>query len=148
MSAMPRNAGFSLLEVMCAILILGVALVGLTQGITTALGSSKESELQTTAALLAAGQMETIQAEGYIVDGDKEGDCGEALPLYRWKQSISSTATAGLHEVKVTVENSKSGKSIYELRTLLFDLPDSTEANESGSRKDPAKSKKKEGRKQ
>jgi hypothetical protein len=46
----------------------------------------------------------------------------------------------------VTVENSKSGKSIYELRTLLFDLPDSTLMNESSSRKDPAKSKKREGR--
>ena len=45
-------AGFSLIEVMCAILILGIALVGLTQGLTTALSSSKESEQQTMAALL------------------------------------------------------------------------------------------------
>ena len=49
----PRS-GFSLIEVMVAILILGIALVGLTQGISTALGSSKESELQTTAAAFGA----------------------------------------------------------------------------------------------
>ena len=54
-----RNSGFSLVEVMCAILILGIALAGLTQGVTTALTSSKESELQTTAALFAAGLVET-----------------------------------------------------------------------------------------
>jgi len=59
-----RKRGFSLIEVMCAVAILGVALVGLTQGITTALGSNKESELQTTAALLAAGRIETLRAEG------------------------------------------------------------------------------------
>ena len=94
-----QNAGFSLVEVMCAILILGVALVGLTQGITTALGSSKESELQTTAALIAAGQIETLRAEGILTDGVKEGDCGNNLALYRWKETISSTSIAGLHDV-------------------------------------------------
>jgi len=41
-------AGFSLIEVMVAIFDPGIALAGLTTGITTALGSSKESELQTT----------------------------------------------------------------------------------------------------
>ena len=52
---MKRNAGFSLIEVMCAVLILGIGIAGLTQGITTALASSKEAEVQTAAALLAAG---------------------------------------------------------------------------------------------
>ena len=79
-----RNAGFSLVEVMCAILILGIAMVGLTQGITTALSSNKESELQTTAALLAAGQMELLQADKILTDGEEQGECGRgpfALPL-------------------------------------------------------------------
>jgi len=70
---MHRNAGFSLVEIMCAILVLGIALVGLTEGITTALSSAKDSELQTAAALVAAGQIETLRAEGYIVDGETEG---------------------------------------------------------------------------
>ena len=39
---------------MCAILVLGVAIVGLTEGVTTALRSAKDGEIQTTAALLAA----------------------------------------------------------------------------------------------
>jgi prepilin-type N-terminal cleavage/methylation domain-containing protein len=55
MRAPKRDAGFSLIEIMVAILILGIALVGLTQGITSSLTASKESELQTTAALIAAG---------------------------------------------------------------------------------------------
>ncbi len=120
---MQRNAGFSLVEVMCAILILGIAMVGLTLGITTALSSNKESELQTTAALLAAGQIELLQADKILADGVREGEFGAGLSLYRWKQSISSTAISGLHEVEVTVENSKTGKAIYELRTMLFDPP-------------------------
>ena len=127
MNATRRNSGFSLVEVMCAILILGVALAGLTQGVTTALTSSKESELQTTAALLAAGRIETLRAEGYLTDGVSEGECGEGLALYRWRQSIASTGIDGLHDVEVVVENAKSGKAIYELKTMLFEPPvDST----------------------
>lgn len=123
MTSMSHNAGFSLVEVMIAILILGIALVGLTQGITTALSSSKESELQTAAALFAAGQVEFMRAEKNLTDGSDDGDCGAGLPLYRWKQTISPTDVDGLHDVDVVVENSQTGAEIYELKTLLFQIP-------------------------
>jgi prepilin-type N-terminal cleavage/methylation domain-containing protein len=141
MNATRRNLGFSLIEVMCAILILGVALAGLTQGVTTALTSSKESELQTTASLFAAGLIESLRAEGYLSDGVTEGDCGEGLSLYRWQQSVTSAGIDGLHQVDVVVENAKTGRSIYELQTLLFQPPldsaggSSRRSNESGARR-------------
>ena len=144
MRVMNRTAGFSLVEVMCAILILGIGLVGLTQGIATALSSSKESEVQAAAALIAAGRIETLRAEGYLADGEDQGECGEGLSLYRWKQSVTSTPIDGLHEVKVVVENSKSGTAIYELQTLLFEVPSSSTMDPSSKRKDSAKSKRKE----
>jgi len=131
---------------MCAILILGIGLVGLTQGLTTALSSSKESELQTSAALIAAGRMETLRADGYLKDGVEDGEGGEGFALYRWKQTISSTTIDGLHEVEVVVENAKSGKTIYELRTLLFDPPLDSSRDESSKRRNSAASKKKEKR--
>ena len=124
MNSLNHNAGFSLVEVMVAILILAIALVGLTQGITTALTSSKESELQTTAALFAAGQIELLRAEKELADGTENGDCGAGLALYRWKQTISPTDVAGLHDVDVVVENSQTGVEIYELKTFLFQIPD------------------------
>jgi prepilin-type N-terminal cleavage/methylation domain-containing protein len=141
MNAARHNSGFSLVEVMCAILILGIALAGLTQGVTTALTSNKESELQTTAALFAAGLIETLRAEEYLSDGVTEGDCGEGLLLYHWKESITSAGIDGLHQVEVVVENAKTGQSIYELQTLLFQKPQdsaqgsSRRSNESGSRR-------------
>jgi len=145
-SAMNRTAGFSLIEVMCAILILGIGLVGLTQGLTTALSSSKESEWQTSAALIAAGRIETLRADGYVKDGVEDGEGGEGFALYRWKQTISSTTIDGLHEVEVVVENAKSGQTIYELRTLLFDPPLDSSRDESSKRRNSAASKKKEKR--
>jgi prepilin-type N-terminal cleavage/methylation domain-containing protein len=115
------NSGFSLVEVMCAILILGVALAGLAQGLSTALGSSKETEIQTTASLLAAAQIETLRAEKTLTDGETDGDCSTNLPTYHWRQLITTTDINGLHEVKVTIESTNTSLVIYELRTLLFD---------------------------
>jgi prepilin-type N-terminal cleavage/methylation domain-containing protein len=120
---MRRSLAFSLIEVLCAILILGIGLVGLTQGITSALSSSKETELQTVAALLAAARLETLRAEAYLVPGTTEGEGEGDLSLYVWRQAITITATEGLFDVEVSVAHARSGQSLYELRTLLFDPP-------------------------
>ncbi len=120
---MNHHAGFTLVEVMVAIVILAIALVGLTQGITTALASSKESELQTTAALFAAGQIELLRAGTDLADGTDSGDCGAGLPLFRWKETVSPTDIDRLHDVDVVVENSQTGAEICELKTLLFQIP-------------------------
>ena len=113
-----------MVEVIFAISVLAVAVVGLTEGITLALQSNKESELQSTAALYAAGLIETLRAEGGVTDGDEDGDCGEGLALYRWKESVTAAGIDGLHHVKVVIENAKTEKTIYELESLLFEAPD------------------------
>jgi prepilin-type N-terminal cleavage/methylation domain-containing protein len=115
------NAGFSLIEIMVAMLILGVALVGLTRGITAALASNKESELQSAAALVAAGQIELLRAEKIITDGVSEGSCAPDLPLYQWTQTVSAGSVEGLHEVTVAVRKSGSETTLCELSTMLFD---------------------------
>lgn len=130
------DAGFSLVEILIAIMVLGVAVVGLTEGVTVALRSNKESELQATASLFAAGVIETLRAEGDFENGETEGDCGQELALYRWRQTIKATALDGLHEVTVTVENSKSGKAIYELQTMLFEAPYDTTSTTPTKRRD------------
>lgn len=131
-----RSAAFSLIEILIAMMVLGVAVVGLTEGVTVALQSNKQSELQSTAALFASGVIETLRAEGDFENGDTEGDCGDDLALYRWKQTIKSAGIDGLHEVTVTVENSKSGNPIYELQTLLFQPTDEITSTNSVRRRD------------
>lgn len=146
MNSLRPSAGFSLIEVMVAILILGVALVGLTTGLNTALRSSKDSEVQTVAAMIAAGQIEMTRAEAIISDGETEGDCGDELPMYQWRQTITAGTVAGLHEVTVTVENAKTGEAIYELKTMLFDPPADTPEEEAAKKKELERAKRKGGR--
>ncbi len=138
MNAPPFNAGFSLIEVMVAILILGVALAGLTHGITTALDSSKESELQTTAALFAAGKIETLRAEGGLENGETDGDCGTGLEAYRWKQTISDADPDGLHDVDVVIERAQDNQEIYELKTLLFEPAGDSSGKNSQTKTKPS----------
>lgn len=137
MNALHHHAGFSLIEVMVAILILGVALAGLTHGITTALDSSKESERQTVAALFAAGKIETLRAAGDLENGETDGDCGAGLEAYRWRQTISDAGIDGLHEVDVVVQSAHNQRDIYELKTLLFDSSGSAGDTNGKSPKKP-----------
>lgn len=120
---MRRTAGFSLIEVLTAVAILGIALVGLTQGLTTGLAASKDSELQSTAALIAAGRIELLRADGFLEAGTDEGELTGALALYRWKQTITETGIRGLFEIEVRVQHARKDQLIYELKTLLFEPP-------------------------
>jgi len=115
--------GFSLIEVMVAVLVLGVALAGLVRGITTALLLHKDSERLTAAALMAEGRVEFLRADAILTDGVTEDTGGEGLSTYRWRQTIAPTSVDGLKQVTVVVEDVGTSTKLYELVTLLFDPP-------------------------
>lgn len=127
-----RLRGFSLVEVMCAILILGVGIAGLTEGIAMALRSSRDSQLLSAAMLEAEGVLELMRAEGYIATGTTEGACSEGLKPHRWTRTVTATDLEGLHDVEVRVEDSRTGKVICELKTLVFEAPTSTPGARDG----------------
>jgi prepilin-type N-terminal cleavage/methylation domain-containing protein len=118
-----RESGFSLVEVLCAILILGIGIVGVTEGIAVALRSTKEAERQIQAALLATSRIESLRADRLIMAGEDEGDFGEASPGYRWKERVLETEVQGLFEIRVRILPATDTRAIYELVTLLFDEP-------------------------
>lgn len=121
-----RRGGFSLVEVMAAVLILGIGLVGLTEGLATAVKSAKDSQIQAAAALYASGLIETLRAEGYLTDGESDGECPAGLEACRWRRTISRSDLEGLHEVAVVIEHRSTGRTLCELRTLLFEVPSDT----------------------
>ena len=132
-----RRRGFSLVEVICALFILGVCVAGVTEGVTLALRSSKEAELRTSAALLASSRIELIRADGFFSDGEEEGDFGDEFPAFAYRQTISETSIEGLHEVTVAVDQASTKQEIYELKTLLFKMPYSSFDSTSDDEKKP-----------
>ena len=119
--------GFSLLEVMVAVAVLAVAVTGLTRGLTTALGSSRDSAHYTQAVQLAENRLEFLRADGLFFDGETTGTEG----AFTWRQTISTTATEGLHEVRVAVEREAGEPPIYELATLLYQTPSDRPASKA-----------------
>lgn len=136
MSRVDSRKGFSLIEVLCAILILGIGVVGLTEGIAVALRSSREAHLQTAAMLEAAGLIDTWRAEGYLADGTTEGECSRGLARHRWRRTISRTDLDGLHEVVVAIEDGRTGQEICELRTLMFEVPTGSLGGDAARRRE------------
>lgn len=120
--------GFSLIEVLIAIMVLGIAVAGLLHGVSASLVSSKENELQTRAALLAAGRIELLRVDGYLETGQEQGEFEDSQSLFRWAQTIEETSVPGLFHVTVRVENTGTQREVYALETLLFDPPLETTA--------------------
>jgi prepilin-type N-terminal cleavage/methylation domain-containing protein len=116
-----RAHGFSLIEVLIAIVILGVGIVGLTEGISTALYSSRDAEKLTVATYLAAGQIELIRADGSLTEGTEEGQWSGPLSGYQYLQTISENSDDGLYLVSVIISESDTGKKIFQLDTYLYD---------------------------
>ncbi len=119
----PCHAGFSLLEILCAVVVLGIGLVGLTEGITASLKSSKDAERYTMAVFLARGQLETLRADGLLAVGVESGDFGSSFPRYNWRQSVRHAGVDGLHEVVVQISFGEREEPLYELSSLLFEVP-------------------------
>ncbi len=102
-SIIPHSKGFTLLEVMVAVAILGFVLVSLL-----GLASRSEQDVMlaeriTTATLLAKGKM-TEALTKPLVPAEDEGEFEEEdFKDYTWKKIISPTPVEKLLEVRVAV---------------------------------------------
>ncbi|MCD8533719.1 MAG: prepilin-type N-terminal cleavage/methylation domain-containing protein [Verrucomicrobia bacterium] len=119
-STRSSSHGFSLIEVLIAIVILGVGIVGLTEGISTALYSSRDAEKLTVATYLAAGQIELIRADGSLTEGTEEGQWSGPLSGYQYLQTISENSDDGLYLVSVIILN-RTPEKIFNSMTYLYD---------------------------
>lgn len=120
-SALRRSKGFSLLEVMIALAILGMALVAIFQLFSMSLRSTKKAEDYTKAIFYARSMMD----EAFIfVDPSGESASEEYEDRYAVKRDVSVKSESDdgkvkLYEITVTVTWPPSGSfSMKELRSV------------------------------
>jgi type II secretion system protein I len=100
-----KTAGFTLLEVMVAMAILAMALVGVYQLQSQSISLATESRFKTSAALLAQSKMVEFEAAVTLTDHTEEGDFGQDYTQYSWRLEISATELPQFKKIEVTVLN-------------------------------------------
>jgi hypothetical protein len=85
-----------------------------------------------------------LRAGAVLSDGTTDGDFGDNFPKYSWEQTIAPGEVDGLHQVDVLVKDAKSGATLYQLTTLLFDsdYPSTSTSDAKAKQRDLDKAKK------
>jgi general secretion pathway protein I len=118
-----RRAGFTLIEVLVAVAIAGIALASLSAAVRTGLGNAKAAEQYNDATHRAQSRLDMVGSAIPLTPGEQSGDDGGG---FAWRVRISppQTHTApprantpplpALYDVEVTVSwgNRGSGHSV------------------------------------
>lgn len=100
-----RDSGFTLLEVMIALAIVGIALVTLIGLETRAIGLAERQQRVTQATLLAQEKMTEIETGGHslVGIGGRAGGFASPFELYSWSVALEPTPLPAVEMVTVSV---------------------------------------------
>jgi prepilin-type N-terminal cleavage/methylation domain-containing protein len=96
------RAGFTLLEILAAMVMVGIVLPVAMGGISLAMNAGSNARRRAEAVALAESKLAEIRLEPLLTDGQSSGDCGQEHPEFRWSAYIL-TRELGLKEVTVMV---------------------------------------------
>jgi len=116
-----NNSGFTLMEVLVAMVILTVGLLGTAALITGIINSNKLSNRISTATVLAQDKMEDIKRIGYdnAVSGTEDYDTISDYPLYKRITDVAADdPAAGMKKITTTVYWDSDDHSVV-LNTIL-----------------------------
>jgi type II secretion system protein I len=95
--------GFTLLEVLVAMAVLGAVLPAIMIAFTTSARTRASSENGTTAAYLVRDKLSEMEALGAPEEGEDAGDFGEGS-RFTWATTVGPTETEELYDVVVRVQ--------------------------------------------
>ena len=98
--------GFTLLEVLVAVAIAGMAIVMLLQAHGGSMGLYEECREMVIAQHLARELITEIEVSGYPGEVDEKGDVSEKYPGFTWRRTcrMLGESMPGVYEVTVTIE--------------------------------------------
>ncbi len=97
------DRGFTLLEVLVAMAVLGAVLPAIMIAFTTSARTRASSENGTVAAYLVRDKLSELEAVGAPEEGENAGDFGEGS-RFTWSTTVGPTETDELYDVVVSVQ--------------------------------------------
>jgi type IV pilus assembly protein PilV len=114
-----RHDGFTLIEIMIAICLLGIALVGLASVSVMVIHGNAFSKSVTTATILAEDKIEELKSTGYTNLASGGPETLEAIYTRSWTVTGNSPGT-GMTTIAVTVTWPWQGQNhITSLNTII-----------------------------
>ena len=120
-----HRRGFTLIEVMATLLILGIVMPPVIGGITLATRAASIAKHHNEASQLAQDKLSEILIGNEWQNGSESGDFGSDWPGYRWASSVSNwaqdTTGAGLQQIDLTVTWTEQGREqTVTLSTIAY----------------------------
>jgi general secretion pathway protein I len=114
-----REGGFSLVEMLAALIIFALGVMSVLEVVATSVQSTTATAGYTEAVFLARQRVEeTIATEGLAPVTDS-GDFGEAYPRHSWKRVVEEVDPGRLYRIRVDVTWDDRGiERQYTLATL------------------------------
>ncbi len=113
------RSGFTLLEVMVALLIIATSFVVLLHTRNQSVIAADYAKRATVATLLASEKMSDIEHGDFPETGEESSNFDDDYSEYRWKTSVSDTAYENIREVKVDVQWG-DGSSVRSVGLVSF----------------------------
>lgn len=113
----PKEAGFTLVEVLAALLIFSFAIIGLTHSGTESVRAVSILEDKTYAGIVADNRIVQARLKPLKV-GSSNGTERAAGREYEWREVISETESNGFYQILITV-TSKDDDQILITRTAF-----------------------------
>ncbi|MFT3787656.1 MAG: type II secretion system protein [Tepidisphaeraceae bacterium] len=115
-----RSCGFTLPEVLAALVFIGIVLPVVMRGVTVALQASGAAKHRVEAAQLAKQKIDEFLIVRDPSTFTAVGDFGDTWPGYAW-QSTSLIDSDGLYEITVTVTwVEQTNEKSYVMSTLVY----------------------------
>ena len=119
---MARNNGFTLLEVMAAMVILSITFMALLEAEAEGIKMCSQSKFITTSTLLAERHISEVKAgisDEKPTPGQKSGDFGADYPGYTYTEDVEATPLSAYFKYTLTVSFG-TGKDAYQNKIITF----------------------------